>query len=78
MKIRSYVLFFIILTLSFISCVKNEKLDFYKGTNLNFSSDSILFDTVFTEIGTTTRILKIYNKSKNILNFLVEKTLVLK
>jgi hypothetical protein len=65
MKIRSYVLFFIILTLSFISCVKNEKLDFYKGTNLNFSSDSILFDTVFTEIGTTTRILKIYNKSKN-------------
>lgn len=65
MKIKSYILLFCIFVL--ISCIKNEKIDLYESTNLDFSSDSILFDTVFTDIGTTSKVLKIYNKNKNTL-----------
>src|SRR5690606_40056225 len=40
---------------------------FSKG-NLAFSKDTVVFDTVFTTIGSTTQQLKIYNKeSKTIL-----------
>lgn len=42
-------------------CKKKNLLS--KGT-LEFSVDTVLFDTVFTTVGSTTKQLKIYNKSK--------------
>ncbi|GAB5418051.1 MAG: hypothetical protein Crog4KO_31310 [Crocinitomicaceae bacterium] len=40
-----------------------KKAVFYSEGNLDFSADTVVFDTVFTTIGSTTQRLKIYNKS---------------
>ncbi len=53
------ILFNAILSLS--SCKKTNL--FSKG-NLSFSRDTLVFDTVFTTIGSTTKNFKIYNPSK--------------
>jgi hypothetical protein len=52
----------IFLTLSLFSC--RQTIDF-KGSNieLSFSQDTIYLDTVFTGIGSSTRLLKVYNTS---------------
>lgn len=42
------------------SCRKDDFLTETEG-NLNFSTDSVLFDTVFTTVGSTTQYLKVYN-----------------
>ena len=42
------------------SCKKDDSL--YTDGDLRFSSDTVMFDTVFTQIGSTTRLFKIYNK----------------
>jgi len=60
----SYILALITLV-SFGSCKK--KVQFGNG-NLNFSRDTIVFDTVFTTIGSTTQQFKIYNRENNSLN----------
>lgn len=54
----------IILIFSIAGCKKS--LNFSKE-NLLFSADTVLFDTVFTTIGSTTKRLKIYNPSKSTL-----------
>lgn len=60
-------LFFIVLTVAvllpgmLVSCQKEER---YAGSldALEFSCDTMAFDTVFTQMGTTTRQLKVYNR----------------
>lgn len=47
------------------ACRKTELIDTSANTRLQFSTDSLLFDTVFTSAGTTSRTLKIFNYSKN-------------
>lgn len=60
-----------ILTLCFISfvivtaCKRDQGVTFNPQNKLNFSTDSILFDTVFTSIGSTSRSIKVFNVSKN-------------
>ncbi|MDD2984312.1 MAG: right-handed parallel beta-helix repeat-containing protein [Crocinitomicaceae bacterium] len=61
----SYLAFLILLAFNFSSC-KKEK-GFSKG-NLTFSVDTVLFDTVFTTLGSTTEQFKIYNNEKKIVN----------
>jgi hypothetical protein len=51
-------------SLTFTSCKKPFK---FSKENLNFSTDTIVFDTVFTTIGSTTKRLKIYNPSNSTL-----------
>lgn len=53
-------LFYIILLLSFAACRKETFLK-DKNVKLSFSVDTVLFDTVFTTIGTTTLQFKVYN-----------------
>lgn len=52
----------VLLATSFNSC---RKENFYNGSNsiLSFSSDTLRFDTVFTELSTVTRFFKIENKT---------------
>jgi hypothetical protein len=50
----------VVLLLGFYSCKK--PLNFTKN-HLEFSTDSLLFDTVFTTIGSTTKSFKIYNNN---------------
>lgn len=64
------VSFFILLIagLSIFNCKPEEEIinfDFTHG--LEFSTDTILFDTVFTGIGSTTKRIKVYNPSQNAL-----------
>ncbi len=58
------LLLLLLISLLFASCEKDE--DFTADTNakLSFSIDSVLFDTVFTAIGSTSRRLKIYNPNE--------------
>lgn len=42
-------------------CKKNQ---FAKSGNLDFSTDTLVFDTVFTTVGSTTLSFKLYNKQK--------------
>lgn len=52
-------------TFSVSSCKKPLLLS--KG-NLNFSKDTLVFDTVFTTIGSTTQQFKVYNNDSKVLN----------
>lgn len=45
----------------FISCSKDPVILSSKSAKLQFSDDTIIFDTVFTSVGTITHTLKIYN-----------------
>jgi hypothetical protein len=54
--------------LSFYNCTPEEEIiDFEFTSGLTFSTDTILFDTVFTGAGSTTKRLKIFNPSQNAL-----------
>ena len=67
MKRTGFLLFslLIIITGVISSCKKSNFLS--KG-NLSFSVDTVVFDTVFTTIGSTTQQFKIYNKEKKTVN----------
>lgn len=48
-------------SVTFFSCKKDDLISKDASVRLSFSSDTIIFDTVFTSIGSTVRILKLYN-----------------
>lgn len=50
----------LLLTMTY-SCQKIE-FDTGSSVNISFSTDTLTFDTVFTQVGSTTRYFKIYNK----------------
>ena len=55
------ILFFgVLLSLSLSNC-KKSSLNLDSSTTVQFSQDTILFDTLFTTIGSTTKRFKIYN-----------------
>ncbi|CAM3868597.1 MULTISPECIES: hypothetical protein [Flavobacterium] len=59
---RNYSYIFILLCIVLFSCRKD--FDFESSTgNLGFSKDTVYLDTVFTNIGSSTYTLKVYNKS---------------
>ena len=61
---RLLVVILFSLSLPFIACRKEVGFITEKNTKLNFSTDTVIFDTVFTEVGSATRQLKIYNPYK--------------
>lgn len=61
LKSICYLLVSFLLVGSFVSCKKNNLLS---KKNLEFSVDTLVFDTVFTTVGSTTKQFKIYNKEK--------------
>ncbi len=61
----------ILLLISFVfllSFCRKEKLLTDNTAKLNFSVDTVMFDTVFTNIGSTTNRLKVYNPYKQAIN----------
>ena len=65
-KINWYIFFFGLVILAG-SCKKDALLD-DPSAKLSFSTDTLLFDTVFTTIGSTTHYLKVYNPNKKRVN----------
>jgi len=61
---KKYFLSIIIFTviIAFFAC-QNENFSTDSDLKLQFSTDSVSFDTVFTTIGTTTKIFKVYNRN---------------
>ena len=57
----------ICLSISFISC-KKDKLLTDSSATVEFSQDSILFDTVFTTIGSATRNIRVINNNSQKIN----------
>ena len=49
----------------FSYCRKDESYSVDPALKLYFSNDSIIFDTVFTTMGSVTQQLKVYNRNKN-------------
>lgn len=50
------------------SCRRDLQLDTDADAQLLFSRDTIIFDTVFTTVGSTSRIFKVYNTSSKAVN----------
>lgn len=46
------------------SCRKDENISAEPSYKLEFSSDTVIFDTVFTTVGSTTQFLKVFNRNK--------------
>ncbi|WP_199117728.1 right-handed parallel beta-helix repeat-containing protein [Pedobacter sp. ASV28] len=57
-----------ILSIFFVACNKEENITFDPSAKLNFSTDSVLFDTVFTSIGSTVRRFKVFNYNTKAIN----------
>lgn len=57
----------IIIVLWLASCQK-DNFSTDPSIKLNFSADTVLFDTVFTTIGSATRYFKVYNRSRSDIN----------
>ena len=58
----------IILPLFVILSLSACKRDFFDESGpgeLQFSADTIIFDTLFTSVGSTTQTLKVYNRNNN-------------
>lgn len=48
----------------FLNACRKEKFTTNSSDKLEFSTDTLRFDTVFTSLGSATRILKVYNRHK--------------
>ena len=51
-----------------MSCRKDDKISDNPSFKLEFSADSVIFDTVFTSIGSVTKQLMIYNRADSRIN----------
>ncbi len=67
MNIALKIIIITCISISFIHC-KKDKLLTNPSATIAFSQDSILFDTVFTTIGSTTRQLRVINKNNQKIN----------
>lgn len=67
MKKNASILFLLTVVIFTFSCRK-DSIDASSSVTLNFSTDTVLFDTVFATFGSTTQRLKIYNPSNNTVN----------
>jgi hypothetical protein len=50
-----------LLMLVIISCKKKDEIDTSPSVRLRFSTDTVFFDTVFTTVGSVTKVLMVYN-----------------
>jgi len=68
MKLLRYLFLFLLPSILYFSSCKKDQLITDTSAKLDFSTDSVLFDTVFTTMGSTTKIFRIYNKHSQPLN----------
>lgn len=58
------IVYIVLLALGMVACQQDIVSD-DPTLQLSFSHDSVLFDTVFTEMGTSTKCVMVYNRNKN-------------
>jgi len=65
MRVIKYLFILALLVYSsgiFFSC-RDEDIDLHGDVSLTFSTDTLLFDTIFTTVGSATRSFKVYNNN---------------
>lgn len=65
---RRFLLFTLLLLAALAACRKESSITTDPSCKLVFSTDTVLFDTVFTTLGSSTHLLKIYNNYAEDLN----------
>ncbi|MFN5182421.1 MAG: choice-of-anchor Q domain-containing protein [Bacteroidota bacterium] len=60
--------FFLVAVFIYFSSCKKDELILDSSAKLNFSQDSVLFDTVFTTVGSTTKYFRVYNNNNQRIN----------
>jgi hypothetical protein len=65
-KVLNYFTFFVLIAASQLMNSCNKPV-FFSKSNLEFSEDTVVFDTVFTTLGSTTKQFKIYNRENRTL-----------
>jgi hypothetical protein len=63
--LKSLIFTFLIFLIIFSACRKEEIIDTGSSVKLEFSTDTVIFDTVFSTIGSSTQLLKVYNRNDN-------------
>ncbi len=58
---QKYIILLLAVVLTILSCRKDEDFIMDSNAQLEFSVDTLRFDTVFTTLGSATRIVKLYN-----------------
>ena len=67
MNLNKIYFIIFLLIISLFGCKKNNLLT--NGIyNIQTSTDTVLFDTLFTTIGSTTKRIKIYNNNEGMIN----------
>ncbi len=66
-KVQLFIYFILLLSI-LQSCKSDLDITNSPSAKLEFSSDTILFDTVFTSVGSVTKRIKIYNRNKSAVN----------
>lgn len=61
MRIGTFILLGVVLL--FAACRKEQQITTDPAAKLSFSKDTVIFDTVFTTVGSATRSFKIYNRN---------------
>ena len=59
---------FLMISMMFNTSCKKDQIINDSSAKLNFSSDTVLFDTVFTTIGSTTKQIRVYNPYNQIIH----------
>lgn len=65
---RVIVSFLMLCLLAFTACRKNDDITTSTDIKLSFSSDTVLFDTVFTAVGSINKRIKVYNNDSKAIN----------
>lgn len=65
---RVIVSFLVLCMLAFTACRKNDDITTSTDVQLSFSSDTVLFDTVFTAVGSINKRIKVYNNDSKAIN----------
>jgi hypothetical protein len=65
---RVIVSFLVLCLLAFTACRKNDDITTSSDVELSFSSDTVLFDTVFTAVGSINKRIKVYNNDSKAIN----------
>lgn len=68
MRIILYLASILVFTSIISACDDNDKFSTSSDLRLDFSTDTISFDTVFTTIGSATKRLKVYNRNSEAVN----------
>ena len=63
MTMYKYLFLFLSITLVALACSKDDNFITDSSAKLEFSLDTLRFDTVFTEVGSATRTLKVFNRN---------------